>query len=81
MTSAEFSKLYGEDDVVCVLAHALAEESLGSGYNIVNKTEFIRHRYVELAKDLIEKLEKHDLVITHTNTTANMEEVTNDEES
>lgn len=81
MTSIEFSKLYKEDDVVCVLAQALAEESLGRGYNIVNKSTFIRQKYIDLAEDLIEKLEKHNLIITHTNTEKNSEEVTNDEES
>ena len=54
--------------IECVLAQALADESMGQGYNIVNKKDFIRHKYIELAKDLIAKLERHDLNIIHKNT-------------
>lgn len=68
MTSMEFKTLYDKDDIVCVLAQALAEEAMGQGYNIIDKKDFIRQKYVDLATDLIEKLEKHNLIITQKKT-------------
>jgi len=65
MTSMEFKELYNNDDIVCVLAQALAEEAMGQGYNIADRKDFIRQKYIDLAEDLIEKLEKHNLIITH----------------
>jgi len=67
MTSSEFEKRLAADDEVCVLAQALADEAMGQGYNLSYKKEFIRQRYVDLATDLIKKLQKHNLILTHKN--------------
>jgi hypothetical protein len=67
MSSIEFGKKLESEDIVCVLAQALAEEALGSDYKLVNKKNFIRQRYIDLAADLIMKLERHHLIITHKN--------------
>ena len=67
MSSTDFDKGLKSEDIVCVLAQALAEEALGSDYRLVNKKNFIRQRYIDLANDLIKKLERHHLIITHEN--------------
>ena len=67
MSSIEFDKGLKSEDIVCVLAQALAEEALGLDYRLVNKKNFIRQRYIDLAIDLIKKLERHNLIIIHEN--------------
>lgn len=67
ITSTEFDKRIQQDDEICVLAQALADEAMGAGYNLSYKKDFIRQRYMDLAKDLIKKLDKHNLIIIHKN--------------
>ena len=67
MTSIEFEQRHQDEDEICVLAQALAEDAMGEGYRLSHKKEFIRQRYVDLASDLIEKLKKHGLKIVHIN--------------
>lgn len=67
MSSTEFDKRIQNDDEVCVLAQALAEETMGTGYILSYKKDFIRQRYIDLANDLIKKLDKHNLIIIHKN--------------
>lgn len=65
ISSSEFEKRCSEDDEVCVLAQALAEDAMGTGYKLSHKKEFIRQRYIDLAEDLIKKLKNHNLIIVH----------------
>jgi len=67
ITSTEFDKKLQEDDEICVLAQALADEAMGQGYNLSYKKDFIRQRYIDLAEDLKRKLLKHNLIIVHKN--------------
>jgi len=67
ISSTDFVRRYQEDDEICVLAQALVEEAMGVGYNLAYKKDFIRQRYVDLAEDLIKKLDKHNLTIVHKN--------------
>lgn len=67
ITSTEFDKRFQADDEICVLAQALADEAMGAGYNLSYKKDFIRQRYMDLAKDLIKKLNRHNLIIVHKN--------------
>ena len=65
MSRPEFIKKLKNDDVLCVVAQALAFDRMGNDFDICNKTVPILHRYLENADNLIELLKKHNLVITH----------------
>ena len=65
LSGLEIVKRMGEEDVQCILAHALYQEVIGDDRSLANTNDSMRFMYLEKAQCLIDKLNKYNLIIVH----------------
>jgi hypothetical protein len=63
ITASDFKKRYDNEDIVCLLAQMLAQNSFGVGFDLSHKKPVIIIRFIQRAEELIAKLDKHNLEI------------------